>query len=329
MIQEVINELERMVKMSICGGIAGKRGKNPVGICIHNDAGSQSATASFYKSWLPGHDKESGFAHYYVCSDGTVQAEDDSNKAWHCGNSNGNANYLSFEICQSMGDLNIFKSNEEKAFKLIAEKCKQYGITPNTSTIKLHREFSSTACPHRTMEIHGNDINAVKNYCIGRINAYMNGSATTKANPQKPGNKLNNSGLHYRAHSQSYGWLDTVADGQVAGTTGLGKRMEAMKIDLRNLPAGAKLEVTLHIQSIGDKIYIVTADNHDQVLGTVNQSKRIEAISAKIVEGLAGKHIKYRVHEQKLGWSGWKSDGDLLGSKGLNLGIQAFQMYIE
>ncbi len=156
----------------------------------------------------------------------------------------------------------------------------------------------------------------------------MSGTAA-KTSPQKAGNKLNNTGIHYRAHVQSYGWLDSVADGQVAGTTGLGKRMEAMKIDARNLPSGTKLEVTLHIQSIGDKTYTVTADNHDQVLGTVNQSKRIEAISAKIVSGMDGKHLKYRVHEQKVGWSGWKQDGALLGTEGLSLGIQAIQMYIE
>lgn len=317
-----------MIDMSICGGIAGARGRNPIGICIHNDAGSQNATASFYRNWLPTHDKESGFAHYYVCSDGTVQAEDDLNCAWHCGNTNGNTNYLSFEICQSMGDLNNFKSNEEKAFKLIAEKCKQYGITPNGSTIKFHREFSSTACPHRTFEIHGNNLTTAKNYCIERIQAYMNGSAG-KVNPQKPGNKINNSGINYRAHVQSYGWLDPVSDGQISGTTGLGKRMEAMKIDTRKLPAETELEITVHIQGIGDKTYKITANTHDTVIGTTNQSKRIEAFSAKITSGLSGKHIKYRVHEQKVGWSGWKQDGALLGSEGLSLGIQAIQLYIE
>lgn len=318
-----------MITMSICGGVAGARGRNPVGICIHNDAGSQNATASFYKNWLPGHDKESGFAHYYVCSDGIVQAEDDWNCAWHCGNSNGNSNYLSFEICQSMGDINTFKSNEEKAFKLIADKCKQYGIKPSNDTIKFHREFSSTACPHRTYEIHGDNLSAAKTYCVGRINAYYNGSATQKVNPQKPGNKINSTGIHYRAHVQSYGWLDSVVDGQIAGTTGLGKRLEALKIDLRNLPSGTELEVTVHIQSIGDKTYKITADTHDAVIGTTNQEKRIEAFSAKITSGLSGKHIKYRVHEQKVGWSGWKQDGALLGSEGLSLGIQAIQLYID
>ena len=48
--------------MSICHGVAGKRGHNPIGIFIHNDAGSQNANAAFYRNWLPNHDLENGFA---------------------------------------------------------------------------------------------------------------------------------------------------------------------------------------------------------------------------------------------------------------------------
>lgn len=68
--------------MSICRGIARIRGRNPVGIFIHNDAGSQNANAAFYRNWLPTHDLGNGFAHYYVAADGILQAEDDYNCAW-------------------------------------------------------------------------------------------------------------------------------------------------------------------------------------------------------------------------------------------------------
>ena len=61
--------------MSICGGIAGSRWHNPKGIFIHNDAGTKNANASFYKNWLKSHDLSAGFAHYYVASDGMLQAE--------------------------------------------------------------------------------------------------------------------------------------------------------------------------------------------------------------------------------------------------------------
>lgn len=163
--------------MSICKGIAGKRGRNPKGIFIHNDAGSKNANYAYYKNWLPKHNLEDGFAHYYVCSDGTLQAEDDSNVAWHCGNYDGNTNYLSIEVCQSMGDLAVFKKNEEKALKLAAKLCKKYGITPNSSTIKLHKEVYATGCPHRSVEIHRGD-KKTKEYFIKKIKEYMGGKDT-------------------------------------------------------------------------------------------------------------------------------------------------------
>ena len=161
--------------MSICRGIAGRRGKNPVGIFIHNGADSQNATAEYYKNYLQRANLENGFAHYYVCSDGILQAEDDENCAWHCGYLNGNLNFLGIEVCQSMGNLNTFRANEEKALQLAAEKCKQYGITPNESTIMLHQEVYATACPHRSVEIHGG-VSATKAYFIKRIKELMNGS---------------------------------------------------------------------------------------------------------------------------------------------------------
>ena len=86
--------------MSICRGIAGRRGKNPVGIFIHNGADGQNATSEYYKNYLQRANLENGFAHYYVCSDGILQAEDDSNCAWHCGDLNGNLNFLGIEAAR-------------------------------------------------------------------------------------------------------------------------------------------------------------------------------------------------------------------------------------
>lgn len=162
--------------MSLCGGIAGYRGHNPRGAVLHNDAGSKNANAKFYANWLPGHNLEDGFAHYYVAEDGILQAEDDMNGAYHCGNDYYNMEYLSFEMCQSMGDANTFLKNEEKVLQLVAQKFKQYGIQPNNETVKLHKEIVATACPHRSVEIHGGDA-ATKAYFIKRIKEYMGGAA--------------------------------------------------------------------------------------------------------------------------------------------------------
>lgn len=79
-----------------------------------------------------------------------------------------------------MGDLNTFKQNEERALQWCAEKCKQYGITPNENTIRLHQEVFPTACPHRSVEIHGG-VAATKAYFIKRIRDLMGGATNNGA----------------------------------------------------------------------------------------------------------------------------------------------------
>lgn len=206
--------------MSICRGVAGNRGRNPVGIFIHNDAGSGNANANFYRNWLPSHPLENGFAHYYCASDGILQAEDDCNGAWHCAQYNGNMNYLSIEVCQSMGDLEQFKKNEEEALKLAAQKCKQYGIIPNENTIRLHQEVYATSCPHRSVEIHGG-ASATKSYFIQKIKELMNGNAEFNYNVTSS-NSINTASssankntdaivnFKYRVRTKEDGWLPEV-----------------------------------------------------------------------------------------------------------------------
>ena len=163
--------------MSICGGVAGRRGYNPLGVVIHNDAGCDKANAEFYKSWLTSHKLENGFAHYYVASDATLQAEEDYNEAWHCANLEGNRDFLSVEVCQSEGDELTFRKNEDKAFQLVADKCMLYGIEPSVDTIKLHMQFSATSCPRRSVAIHGGNAVACQNYFIGRVKECMDKSS--------------------------------------------------------------------------------------------------------------------------------------------------------
>ena len=149
---------------------AGVRGHNPTGVVIHNDAGSNGANTSFYNGWLPTHDPENGFAHVYIASDGRLQASDFSNMAWHCANSYGNANYASWEVCQSEGDLNQFLRNEQSVLDDVAKYMKQWGLNPNRDTVKLHQELSSTSCPRRSVEVHGGTVESCRSYFIAELN---------------------------------------------------------------------------------------------------------------------------------------------------------------
>ncbi len=208
--------------MSIFNGVAGKRGHNPIGAFIHNDAGNKNAED--YRNWLPGIRPENGFAHDYVCSDGIVHAEDDINKAWHCGDTYGNSEFYSVEVCQSMGDLETFKANEEKALDLVAQKFTQYGIIPNNETVRLHQEVYATSCPHRSIEIHGG-VDATKAYFIQRISELMNTNekqvnATIQPNTGSADLRLiyeNVSGDIYRIRDKEKGYYLTAA-GKEAGS---------------------------------------------------------------------------------------------------------------
>lgn len=298
--------------MSICNGVAGNRGRNPIGIFIHNDAGSQNANAAFYRNWLQTHPLDNGFAHYYVAQDGILQSEDDSNCAWHCGNLDGNLNYLSVEVCQSMGDLDVFKHNEEKAFQLVASKCIQYGITPNENTIRLHQEVYATSCPHRSVEIHGGR-GATKAYFIERIKAHIKQQTAKPSEPPKP-----KTPLWYRAHVSGKGWMDAV-NGGAAGTVGQNRALEAIKIDMRKLDF--KIKARAHIQNIGLKDFGYI--KHDTVIGTTGKGLQMEAIEL-IAEGLNGKKLQTRVHIQDIGWTRWTSG--MIGTVGMNKKIEAIEL---
>lgn len=174
------------INKSVGKGIAGRRASyKPKGAVIHNDSGYMSAKQ--YVSWLGNHDLTKGFAHYYGDRNTMFRAEDTYNMAWHTGNSDGNSNYVGYEVCQSLGASDKeFLENEQAIFKQVAEDFKYWGLTPNRSTIRLHKEFSSTSCPHRSWDLHGKSTNEVKDYFISQVSKHMGAKPPVVAPKPKP-----------------------------------------------------------------------------------------------------------------------------------------------
>lgn len=144
-----------------------------------------------------------------------------------------------------------------------------------------------------------------------------------KKSIQSPGFAKNNLGLWYRSHVEDYGWLDAVHDGQVSGTTGKGKRLEAIKIDTRKLP-GVKLHAIAHIQDIGNVDYGYI--DHNTIIGTVGKKKRLEAVNI-IAEELGEKKIYMQAHFDGDGW-GTAVPGGNAGTYGLKKEMQAIRIWI-
>lgn len=116
--------------------------------------------------------------------------------------------------------------------------------------------------------------------------------------------------VEYEAHIQNIGWQGVKRDGQVAGTVGESKRLEALRI---NCP-GIKFKG--HIQNIGWTSERLSGE----VVGTAGEDLRLEAVQI-FKEG-----IKYRVHIQNKGWSNWCNSGEIAGTVGESLRIEAIEI---
>lgn len=141
--------------------------------------------------------------------------------------------------------------------------------------------------------------------------------------------------IWYRGHSQSYGWFPAVKDGEWAGIRGESKRLEALKI---TPPEGMVLEVTAHLQGIGDVVYsgIERGENsglgsskNDPIIGSVGESRRIEGISIRCLKNTTGMKLNYQGHCQGIGDTPVCSEGRFCGTRGESRRLEAFRIWLS
>ncbi|WRK53097.1 Ig-like domain-containing protein [Coprobacillaceae bacterium CR2/5/TPMF4] len=129
--------------------------------------------------------------------------------------------------------------------------------------------------------------------------------------------------VKYSTHVQDYGWMNKVYDGNISGTEGESKRLEAITINLDNAPYEGKIRYQVHVQDIGWQSWREDGAS----AGTTNQKKRLEAIKIKLTEEMEEKYdIYYRVHCQDYGWLGWAKNGASAGSEGESKRLEAIQI---
>ncbi|MCH8673950.1 SH3 domain-containing protein [Staphylococcus lugdunensis] len=219
----------------ITGWTMDKRGYNPHGVVIHNDAGSANSQ-NYYNSLVnANYDRLArGIAHAYADRNGIWEAIDESRIAWHCADGinpgSGNHDFYGIEVNQSLSASDKeFLANEQAVFQFAAQKLKKWGLPANRNTVRLHNEFSQTSCPHRSMKLHAgldpihNSITEqarlkLKDYFIKQIRAYMAGKQPTSTTiVNKPGSastpatrtnsngwKVNQYGTYYKAEHATF-----------------------------------------------------------------------------------------------------------------------------
>lgn len=127
----------------------------------------------------------------------------------------------------------------------------------------------------------------------------------------------------YSTHIQSQGWQKDVKDGKVSGTTGLAKRLEGIKIDIKDTSLSGNVEYRTHVQKNGWMDW----KSNNETSGTTGESKRLEAIEIRLTGELAEQYdIYYRVHAEKFGWLNWAKNSEPAGTEGYAYRLEAIEI---
>lgn len=129
--------------------------------------------------------------------------------------------------------------------------------------------------------------------------------------------------IQYQTHVQDVGWQNTKRDGELSGTEGRSLRVEALIINVINLPAGVTLKYQTHVQDIGWQNW----KQNGEIAGTSGKSLRVEAVRIKL-DGTEDYSVKYRTHVQDIGWQNWCYDGEMSGTQAISKRIEAIEIQI-
>lgn len=158
-------------------------------------------------------------------------------------------------------------------------------------------------------------------------------ASTVATSPQSPESAPS---VHCQAHVQDKGWQDEVSsstnqtEAATAGTTGQGKRVEAIRVSLVDANGNAiqnAIEYKAHVANQG---WDASWSRDGQAAGTTGKSRAIEALKIRLLDEYSQLYdLFYRVHIQDYGWLDWTSNGDAAGSVGLGKRIEALQLLLR
>ncbi len=158
--------------------------------------------------------------------------------------------------------------------------------------------------------------------------AYMASAAATAATVEGS----DRAHVQYRSHLQTYGWQNWKNDGDISGTTGKAKRLESLKLELKNKDYTGGICYNAHVQTIGwqaDPNKSATWKKDGEFCGTTGNAKRLEAIQIELYGEMAEHYdIYYRVHSQTYGWMKWAKNGEMTGTTGQHKRIEGIQVVL-
>ena len=131
--------------------------------------------------------------------------------------------------------------------------------------------------------------------------------------------------VEYQTHIEKIGWQGLKINGEMSGTSGQAKRLEAIKINLSKPPYEGGITYRTHVQKYGWRSW----SNDGAISGTTGEAKRLEAIQIKLTGEMADKYdVYYRVHAQSYGWLGWAKNGESAGTSGYAKRLEGIQIVL-
>ena len=127
------------------------------------------------------------------------------------------------------------------------------------------------------------------------------------------------SSINYQSYISETGWQEWKSDGEMAGTSGYGRRLEG--IEIRIVQHNSGVEYRTHVQDVGWQDW----KSNGEMSGTSGYGRRLEGIEIKL-ENAPGYSIQYRVHVQDVGWQDWKSDGEMAGTSGYGRRLEGIEI---
>ena len=246
-------------------------------------------------------------AHYFVDENEIWQVVKEGDSSWHCGttgkyyNNCRNSNSIGIEMCcyNNNGTLDIKEEVINRTIELTKELMAKYKI-PVENVIR-HYDVTHKCCPAPF-------VNNAKRW--EEFKEKLKGKKIEES-------KETNTEIKYKVHIQDKGWTEWQKVGEIAGTTGENKRIEAIIIE-----GDERIEVSyrVHIEEIGWTDWVKKGEE----AGTTGQCKRIEAIEIK-----SNRLLEIQEHIQDVGWLPSSKGTEIrVGTVGKALRLEAFKINI-
>lgn len=147
--------------------------------------------------------------------------------------------------------------------------------------------------------------------------------------------------IRYKAHVENIGWQDWVGNGETAGTTGQDLRIEAVQIELTGAMAERyDIYYRIHASDFGTLGWA----KNGEIAGTTDYRKAAQSIEICLYEKGDSSApqtgdsyltptnkgvVTYQAHVENIGWQDSMADGDMAGTQGQSLRMEAMKIYLN